>query len=76
VNVDQRDQSYVNIKYEVLDWFMPSCGVISLRPVLMYSAIDIDSSLFLPGSFVGFLGVFGCPRCGYIISIYSRGTVS
>jgi hypothetical protein len=29
---------------------MPSCGVIALRPVLMYYVIEIDSSLFLSGS--------------------------
>jgi hypothetical protein len=44
----------VNIRHEVLDWFGPSCGVIAIRPVLMYYAIKIGSSLFLSGSF----GVF------------------
>ncbi len=28
-----------------LDWFGPSRGVIALRPILMYYAIEIDSSL-------------------------------
>jgi hypothetical protein len=41
----------VNIRHEVLDWFGPSRRVIVICPVLMY--IDIDSSLFLSGSFVG-----------------------
>jgi hypothetical protein len=41
----------MNIRYEVLDWFGLSHGVITLHPVLMYSAIEIDSSLFLLGSF-------------------------
>jgi hypothetical protein len=34
-----------------LDWFGPSHGVIVLRPILMYYAIEIGSSLFLSGSF-------------------------
>jgi hypothetical protein len=37
----------VNIRHVVLDWFEPSHGVIVIRPVLMYYAIDIGSSLFL-----------------------------
>jgi hypothetical protein len=37
-----------------LDWFGHSCGVIALRPVLMYYALEIVSLLFLSGSF----GVF------------------
>jgi hypothetical protein len=41
----------VNTRHEVLDWFGPSHGVIALRPVLMYYAIEIGSSLFLSGSF-------------------------
>jgi hypothetical protein len=41
----------VNTRHEILDWFGPSCGVIALRTVLMYYAIDIGSSLFLSGSF-------------------------
>jgi hypothetical protein len=45
-------------KYEVLDWFEPSRGVITLRPVLMYYVIEIGSSLFLSGSFGGFPGIF------------------
>jgi hypothetical protein len=48
----------VNTRHEVLDWFEPSCGVIALRPVLMYYAIEIVSSLFLSGSFGG---LSGCP---------------
>jgi hypothetical protein len=44
----------VNIRHELLDWFRHSCGVITLRPVLMYYAVEIDSPLFLLGSF----GVF------------------
>jgi hypothetical protein len=40
----------VNTRHDVLDWFGPSCGVIALRPVLMYYAIEIASSLFLLGS--------------------------
>jgi hypothetical protein len=50
-NVSQRDQSHVNIRHEVLDWFGPSSGVIAIRPVLMYYAIEIGSSLFLSRSF-------------------------
>jgi hypothetical protein len=49
----------VNIGHKVLDWFRPSRGVIALRLVLMYYAIEIDSSLFLAGSFRGFSGSFG-----------------
>jgi hypothetical protein len=41
----------VNPRHEVLDWFGPSRGVIALRPVLMYYAIEIGSSLFLLGPF-------------------------
>jgi hypothetical protein len=41
----------VNTRHEVLDWFGPLRGVIALRPVLMYYAIEIDSSLFLSDSF-------------------------
>jgi hypothetical protein len=50
-NVSQRDQSHVNIRHEVLDWFGPSSGVIVIRLVLMYYAIKIGSSLFLSRSF-------------------------
>jgi hypothetical protein len=50
-NASQRDQSHVNTGHKVLDWFGPSRGVIALRPVLMYYAIEIGSSLFLSGSF-------------------------
>jgi hypothetical protein len=60
----------VNTRHEVLDWFGPSCGVIALRPVLMYYAIEIDYSLFLSGSFGVFQGCLpDCSRCGSIISI-------
>jgi hypothetical protein len=45
----------VNTRHEILDWFVLSRGVIALRPVLMYYAIEIDSSLFLSGSFGCFL---------------------
>jgi glucose uptake protein GlcU len=41
----------VNTRYEILDWFRPSREIIALRPVLMYYAIEIDSSLFLSVSF-------------------------
>jgi hypothetical protein len=36
----------VNTRYEILDWFGLSFRVIALRSVLMYYAIEIDSSLF------------------------------
>jgi hypothetical protein len=82
-NVSRWDQSHVNTKHEILDWFRPSRGVIALRPVLIYYAIEIDSSLFLSGSFGGFpemssvfFGLSGCPWCGSILSIYSQGTAS
>jgi hypothetical protein len=65
-NASRWDQSHVNTRHEVLDWFEPSRGVIVIRPVLMYYAIEINSSLFLPGS----------ARCGSILSIYSQKTVS
>jgi hypothetical protein len=41
-----------------LDWFKTSCGVIALRPVLIYYTIEIDSSLFLFGSFRVVSGMF------------------
>jgi hypothetical protein len=41
----------VNTRHEVLDRFEHSRGVIALRPVLMYYAIEICSFLFLTGSF-------------------------
>jgi hypothetical protein len=47
----------VNTRHEILDWFGPSRGVITLRPVLMYYAIEIDFSLFLLGSFRGVSGM-------------------
>jgi hypothetical protein len=49
-NVNQQDQSYVNTM-RFLDWFESSHGVVTIRPILMYYAIEIDSSLFLSGSF-------------------------
>jgi hypothetical protein len=45
----------VNTRYGILDWFRPSYGVIALRTVLMYYAVEIDSHLFLLGSFRVFL---------------------
>jgi hypothetical protein len=81
-NASQQDQSHVNTRHEVLDWSRPSREVIALCSVLMYYAIEIDSSLFLSGSFVVFRGSFqmfssvsGMSR-GSILSIYSRGTTS
>jgi hypothetical protein len=65
-NTSQWDQSHVNTRHEVLDWFGPSRGVIALRPVLMYYAIEIDSSLFL----------LWCHRYGFTLYIYNRGTAS
>jgi hypothetical protein len=47
----------MNTRHEILDWFGPSRGVIALRPLLMYYAIEIDSSLFL-GYLGGFWGSF------------------
>jgi hypothetical protein len=41
-----------------LDWFRHSRGVIALRPVLMYYAVEIGSPLFLLGSFEIFLRMF------------------
>jgi hypothetical protein len=41
----------VNTRHDILDWFETSCEIIVLRPVLMYYAIEIGSSLFLSGSF-------------------------
>jgi hypothetical protein len=41
----------MNIRHEVLGWFRPSHELIDLHPVLMYYAIEIDSSLFLSESF-------------------------
>jgi hypothetical protein len=60
----------VNIRHKVLDWFRPSRGVIALRLVLMYYAIEIDSSLFLPGSFRGFSGSFGIVLDVYLFSLF------
>jgi hypothetical protein len=57
-NISQRDQSYVNTRHDVLDWFGSSREVIVIRPVLMYYAIEIDFSFFLSRS----------PRCGSILS--------
>jgi hypothetical protein len=58
-NTNQRDQSHVNTRHEVLDWFRPLRGVIVICPVLIYYAIEIDSSLFLSGSFGGFPDCLG-----------------
>jgi hypothetical protein len=55
-NISRWDQSHVNTRHEFLDWFGPSRGVITLRLVLMYYAIEIGSSLFLLGSFRIFRG--------------------
>jgi hypothetical protein len=41
-----------------LDWFRTSCGVIAICTVLMYYTIEIDSSLFLSGSFPVLSGMF------------------
>jgi hypothetical protein len=41
-----------------LDWFRPSRGVIALRPILMYYAVEIGSPLFLSGSFEIFPRMF------------------
>jgi hypothetical protein len=57
-NVSRWYQSHVNTRHKVLDLFGPSRGVIALRPVLMYYTIEICSSLFLLGSFEGFLDSF------------------
>jgi hypothetical protein len=51
-------ESHMNTRHEVLDWFEPSRGVIAIRPILMYYAIEIGSSLFLLGSFWVFRGRF------------------
>jgi hypothetical protein len=61
----------MNTRYEVLDWFELSRGVIALRPVLMYYAIEIGSSLLLLGSFGVSLRM--SLQFGSILSIYSRG---
>jgi hypothetical protein len=67
----------VNIRYEVLDWFGPSCGVIALHSVLMYYAIEISSSIFLSESFGGLSeDVFSFFSMWIYLSIYSRGTAS
>jgi hypothetical protein len=46
----------VNTRHEVFRLLQASHGIIALRPVLMYYAIEIDSSLFL----LGWLSQ-GCP---------------
>jgi hypothetical protein len=69
--VGRRDQSHVNIRHEVLDWFGPSRGVIAIHPILMYYAIEIDSSLFLSGSFGGFQGFSGCLPDVIDVDLYS-----
>jgi hypothetical protein len=62
----------MKIRHKVLDWFGPSRGVIVIRPVLMYYAIEIGSSLLFFRDLSDFLG---WPRCGSILSIYSQETV-
>jgi hypothetical protein len=52
----------VNTRHEVLDWLRLSCRVIVLHSVLMYYAIEIDSSLFLVGLFQGFSRDVFCLR--------------
>jgi hypothetical protein len=88
-NVSRRDQSHMNIRHEVLDWFELSREVIALHLVLMHYAIEINSSIFLSGSFGVFRrcppeslrdcpGMFfwSFPRCGSILFIYSLRIVS
>jgi hypothetical protein len=41
----------VNIRHEVLDWFGPSCGVIDIRPILMYYANEIGFLSFFQDVF-------------------------
>jgi hypothetical protein len=53
-NANQRDQSHVNTRHKVLDWFESSRGVIVIHSVLIYYAIEIDSSLFLSDFFGAF----------------------
>jgi hypothetical protein len=48
-NVSRRDQSHMNTRYEILDWFSPSHRVIVLRPVLLYYIVE---KLWV-----------ACPRC-------------
>jgi hypothetical protein len=57
-NTSRQDQSHVNTRHDVLDWFRPLRRVIVIRPVLIYYAIEIGSSLFLLGSFGVFRGSF------------------
>jgi hypothetical protein len=60
-NASRRDKSHVNKRHEILDWFDPSRGVIVIRLVLMYYAIEIGSSLLLLESFsVSFEIFFRC----------------
>jgi hypothetical protein len=66
-NASQRDQSHMNIRHEVLDWYGPLRGVIALRLVLMYYAIEIGSSLFLSGSFRVFRDLFQILRACFLI---------
>jgi hypothetical protein len=54
----------MNTSHEILDWFGPSRGVITIHLVLMYYAIEIGSSPFLSGSFRVFLDPSGFfPAC-------------
>jgi hypothetical protein len=49
----------MNIRHKILEWFRLSRGVIVLHLVLMYYAIEIDSSIFLSGSFQSFFDPLG-----------------
>jgi hypothetical protein len=57
-NASQRDQSHVNTRHEVLDWFELSRGVIVIHPVLMYYVVEIGSPLFLSGCLGDVPGMF------------------
>jgi hypothetical protein len=65
-NASRRDQSHVNTRHEVLDWFGSSCGVIALHLLLLYYTIEIGSSLFLLGCPSGSFG-------GFSEDFFSRG---
>jgi hypothetical protein len=47
----------MNTRHEVSDWFAPLYGVIVIRSVLMYYAIEMCHSLFLSESFGDVLNV-------------------
>jgi hypothetical protein len=62
----------MNIIYKVLDWFRSSCGVIVIRSVLMYYAIEIDSSFSFSGSSRDLLGVSsGCLPIVFYVDRFS-----